>query len=613
MAVAESLLLQTVVLVLLLGVIGLAAADALRVPSIAPLLLFGVIAGPSALGLIDPASLGDGLVVFIKLGVAIIIFEGAMTLSVKHLIEHYQVVRNLVTLGLLITLALGTMAFMVLLGSDLLTALVFGSLVTITGPTVVQPLLKRVPVTEAVSHILQSEAILIEPVGVLIAALVFEIVAASSPSATGAMVFFLKSVVIGALVGLALGWGLRIGLTRIALREEVRNLTVLAVLLGGFALAEGIAPDSGIMTAVVGGLMLSGTDFAGKASLKQFEGQITLLTVASIFILISASISTDAALRIGWAGLGIVALLVFIVRPLSVFACTAKSGLKLNERVFLSGVAPRGIVAGSVASLVTLRLAERGFPQAQDVMTVVFMTIGATVLVLAPMTQAFAAATRVFVDRRKSVLFVGANAFSRAIGRRMREAGYRVAFVDTNFYNCFTTRDEFEHTVHGSALDEETMLEAGAAAAGTLVAATTNSETNILISHFALREFKIPVRAVTLQLSTDNSLVRHVRESDLKVAIGGRLELSEWIHLVEREEITFVRFTTERDIASIEPLTDRIRSLALPVFYEERGALRLLFRSTRLPAGTTVHFMVKRDELGRLEGEFKEFCASLAE
>jgi NhaP-type Na+/H+ or K+/H+ antiporter/Trk K+ transport system NAD-binding subunit len=604
-------LLQTVVLVLLLGVIGLAAADALRVPSIAPLLLFGVIAGPSALGLIDPASFGDGLAVFIKLGVAIIIFEGAMTLSVKHLVEHYKVVRNLVSLGLLITLTLGTLAFMLLLGSDPLTALVFGSLITITGPTVVQPLLKRVPVTESVSHILQSEAVLLEPAGVLIAALIFEVVVASSPSAGDAVTFFLKSVAVGALVGLALGWALRIGLTRVALREEVRNLTVLAVLLGGFALAEGVSPDSGIMTAVVGGLMLSGTEFAGKASLKQFKGQITLLTVASIFILISASISVEEVARIGWAGAGIVALLVLIVRPLSVFACTAGSELKFNERVFLSGVAPRGIVAGSVASLISLRLAGHGFPQAQDVMTVVFMTIGATVLVLAPMTQAYAAATGVFIDRRKSVLFVGANAFTRAIAARMRDAGYRAAFVDTNFYNCFTTRDEFEHTVHGSALDEETMLDAGAAAAGTLVASTMNNETNILISQFALREFKIPVRAVVLQLSTDDSVAKHVKESDLKVAMGGRFELNEWIHMVEHGETTFVRFTTEKDVASIEPLTDRIRGFALPAFYEEGETLRLLFRSSRLPAGTTIHFMVKRDELGKLEEQFKEYCASL--
>lgn len=580
-------------------------------PSIAPLMILGILAGPDILGLVSPSGFGLFLPVIVKLGVAIIIFEGAMTLSVARLKAHFKVIRNLVALGFVLTLVSGAALFTLVLGADPLLGLVFGALVAITGPTVVQPLLRRVPVSDTVSGILRGEAILIEPAGILLAALIFEIAAATSPTAGSAVTFFLHSIAVGCVFGAVAGWLLRKGLRYISTREDIKNLAALAVVLGSFGAAETLAPDSGVLTVALSGLMLSGTEFAGKASLKQFKGQITLLTIAVIFVLISAGISLESVARIGWRGVLIVAVLLVVIRPLSVFLCTIRSHLSAGEKIFLAGVAPRGIVSGSVASLFAIQLTSRGHVDAEAIVTVVFMTIGATVLLMAPLAKFFAQATGVFLDRRRSVLFVGAHAFSRLIARRIVTAGYRVSFVDTNPYNCAITREEFEHGAHGSALDEEVLMDAGAAGTGLLLAFTPNNETNILITQFARREFQIPRRALILQLNADESIAKHVAESDIKVAFGGRFNLTEWILAAERDGITFVRFTTERDIPTLEPLVERIRSISLPVYYEEGDILHPVFRSSRLLSGTTIQFAVRLGELERLESEFKQFCTEL--
>ena len=583
----------------------------MKVPSIAPLMVLGILAGPDILGLVDPGGFGPFLPVIVKLGVAIIIFEGAMTLSMARLRAHFKVIRSLVSLGFALTVAAGAALFTLLLGVDLLLALLFGALVAITGPTVVQPLLRRVPVSDAVSCVLRGEAILIEPVGILLAALVFEIAVATSPTAGSAVAFFLHSIAIGCVFGLVAGWILRKGLRYISSREDIKNLTALAVVLGSFGAAEALAPDSGILTVVLAGLMLSGSEFAGKASLKQFKGQITLLTIAVIFVLISAGISLDSVARVGWSGVLIVAALLLVARPLSVFLCTIRSHLTTGEKVFLAGVAPRGIVSGSVASLFAIQLAARGHVGADAIVTVVFMTIGATVLLMAPLTKLLAQAAGVFLDRRRSVLIVGAHAFSRLVARRIVAAGYRVSFVDTNLHNCVVTRQEFKHVAYGSALDEEVLMDAGAAGTGLLLAFTENNETNILITQFARREFRIPVRALILRTDTDESIARHVAESDIKVAFGGRFNLTEWTLAAERDEITFVRFATEHDIPTLEPFVERIRSIALPIYYEEGDVVRPVLRSSRLRSGTTIQFAVRLCELKRLEEEFKRFCAEL--
>jgi hypothetical protein len=261
-----------------------------------------------------------------------------------------------------------------------------------------------------------------------------------------------------------------------------------------------------------------------------------------------------------------------------------------------------------VASLFAIQLAARGYGEAETVVTVVFMTIGATVLIMAPLTKHLAKATDVFLDRGRSVLFVGAHAFSRLIARRIVDAGYRATFIDTNFYHCAITRQEFSHVVHGSALDEEALMDAGAAGTGLLLASTENDETNILVTQFARREFRIPVRAIILQISADESITKHVAESDIKVAFGGRINLPDWIAAAERGEVSLVRIAAESDISTLEPLVDKIRNFALPLCYEEGELLHPVFRTSRLRSGATIQFVVKQGKLGDLEAEFKRFC-----
>ena len=610
LAAGEGLLIPAAI-VIVLGIGGLVLAEILRIPSIATLLVLGVLAGPHCLNFVNPAAFGDALPVIIKLGIAVVIFEGAMALSASRLKRDVRIIRHLVSIGLLITLVMAAAAFYVFIQRDVLLALVFGSLVTITGPTVVQPLLERISVSDRLGDILRAEAVFLEPIGVIAAVLIFEIVVTYSPSVSEALGLLVRAVLAGALTGIGAGWLLRAGLRRISQKENINNLAALGTLIGAFALAETISPDSGILAAATVGILISRSEFAGKMSLRQFKEQLTLLVIGVVFILIAANVDLPALVTVGWRAMAVVALLIIAIRPLAVFASTAKSDLRNNERWFLSSVAPRGIVTGSVSALFAQQLMHNGYAGAQEIVSVVFMLIATTVILMALMTGPLARAFGVYLHKDKAVVIVGAHAFSRAIARRMAAVGYQISFVDTNPENCAITCEEFPDTVLGSALDDQALTEANANGAGTLLAFTANNETNILISQFARREFHIPTCAVLLQMSTDRSVGKQIYESNIRAAFGSRINLANWLKMAEDDELTFLRTTVGKDISSLKPLAEITSDYALPVFHEASSSLRLIFFITKLQAGDTIHFIVRKDKTESLLKDLDQFCDTI--
>ena len=599
----SSNLLTPAVLIVFIGVMGLACAEMLGVPNIALLLLLGVLAGPSVFGLLDPEALGPLLPTIIKLGVAIIVFEGAITLSSAGKSWSSRIIRDLSSVGFAITFAFATFFYYLFIEPELPMAMLFAALASVTGPTVVQPLFKRVSVKKDVADILRGEAIFVEPVGVLIAALVFNIVAVSAITVPGAIAFLIRSVITGGALGILTGILLRFTLKGISASDEVRNLYALAVLLGAFAVSESIAADSGVLVAALAGLVLAASEFPGKEQLLVFKGQLTLLIIAVVFILISADINLAHIGRLGFGGIALVVLMVFFARPLSVWLCTRGSRLRFGEKTFLAATAPRGIVAGSVASLFAMQLSELGYPKADNLTNAVFLLIGVTVLLFTPFTPLMARICGIYVNKQQHVIIVGAHSLGRLIASRMQGAGYDTTLVDTNKQNCEQASAESLCVLCGNALDNSALQEAGVEKAGMVVALTPNNETNILITQFAKRAFRVQKRALLLQPGTDISTTDFIRKSDVKVAIGSDINLGYWNRLIDEDDFVFVKHTLHEKLDGTQSLMDRLNHVALPVFLENKDSINLVFRSSSLMPGTTVHFLVRKSRTARFENE----------
>jgi NhaP-type Na+/H+ or K+/H+ antiporter len=370
-------------LALVAGIAAQVLANFVKVPSIVFLLLFGVLLGPDGLGWVRPQIMGSGLEALVSLAVALILFEGGLNLRLQRLNQVSGSLRNLVLLGSLLTLGGGALAAHYLGEFPWPLAFLFGSLVVVTGPTVVNPILKRVRVDPAVSTLLEGEGVLIDPVGAILAVVVLQVVLSGHPSFLMALEQLSSRLAIGSAVGALGGWlmGSFLLWSRQFLTEELRNSVVLAGALGVFALAQSLRSEAGLMAVVMAGLVVRQKAAIAERSVRQFHGQLVVMAISVLFILLTSTLSLKAVLALGWGALATVLCLMLVVRPLSVWLCTWGSDLNWRQKLFVAWLAPRGIVAASVASLFAILLTERGITGGDALKALVFLTISATVTV----------------------------------------------------------------------------------------------------------------------------------------------------------------------------------------------------------------------------------------
>jgi len=368
-------------LALVAGIAAQVLANFVQVPSIVFLLLFGVLLGPDGLGWVRPQIMGSGLEALVSLAVALILFEGGLNLRLQRLNQVSTSLRNLVLLGSLLTLGGGALAAHYLGEFPWPLAFLFGSLVVVTGPTVINPILKRVRVDPAVSTLLEGEGVLIDPVGAILAVVVLQVVLSGHPSFLMALEQLSSRLAIGSAVGALGGWlmGSFLLWSRQFLREELRNSVVLAGALGVFALAQSLRSEAGLMAVVMAGLVVRQKAAIAERSVRQFHGQLVVIAISVLFILLTSTLSLKAVLALGWGALATVLCLMLVVRPLSVWLCTWGSDLNWRQKLFVAWLAPRGIVAASVASLFAILLTERGITGGDALKALVFLTISVTV------------------------------------------------------------------------------------------------------------------------------------------------------------------------------------------------------------------------------------------
>ncbi|MGM0913964.1 MAG: cation:proton antiporter [Pseudomonadota bacterium] len=406
----------------------------LRVPAILPLLITGILVGPAS-GLLDPdALLGDLLFPLVSLAVAVILFEGSLTLNLGELRGHGHTVRRLVTWGALITAVISTLAAHWLLGLTWGMASVLGALLVVTGPTVVLPLLKTLRARESLSRILRWEGILIDPVGAIGAVLVYEFVAIGSAGDpfTHTLALFGFTLVIGFGLGGAGGYLWGCVLRHHWLPRQLHSFGTLMVMLALFTLSNQLFHESGLLTVTVMGAWLANMKRVPTEPIIEFKETLTVLLISGLFILLAARLRLDQLALLGWPAWAYLAVLMLVARPLAVWLCTLGSGLELREKALLAWISPRGIVAAAVASLFALKLEEQGVEGAEMLVPVTFLVIIATVVIQSLLSRPIARALGVMTPPPSGFLILGANPVARAIAQALQQAGFAVRLTDTD-------------------------------------------------------------------------------------------------------------------------------------------------------------------------------------
>jgi NhaP-type Na+/H+ or K+/H+ antiporter len=481
-------IMATIAGIIVLGITAQWVAWRLRIPSILLLLLLGFVAGPIT-GLLNPDELlADLLFPLVSLSVALILFEGGLNLRISELQVTGHVVRNLVTIGVVVGWVLNAAAASFILGFDFPIALLFGAILVVTGPTVIMPLLRHIRAVGRVSSIIKWEGIVNDPIGAILAVLVFEAVVASGvqESTTTVIISLVQTIVIAAIFGGLVAWALIHLLKRYWIPDYLQNSVILMAVIAAFTVSNGLQKESGLFTVTVMGLILANQRAISVKHILEFKENLGVLLLSSLFIILAARLRPEDLSHLGGSSLLFLAALMLVIRPITILVSTIKSGLAWREKLFLSWMAPRGIVAAAVTAIFALELAEEaGYHQAELMVPEMFLIIVGTVTIYGLSAAPLGRWLGVAQPDPQGVLMVGAHGWVRTIASALQAEGYDVLLIDTNRENLNQARLAGIPTAYASILSEHVLDEIEIGSLGRLFALTSNDEVNSLASlHF---------------------------------------------------------------------------------------------------------------------------------
>jgi NhaP-type Na+/H+ or K+/H+ antiporter len=405
----------------------------IKIPAILPLLLVGIMVGPVT-GLINADLLfGDLLFPIVSLSVAIILFEGSLTLRFSDLAGHGAMVRNLCTIGTLLTWVVIAPAAHYALGISWQMAWLFGAIVTVTGPTVIVPMLRSVRPSTKIANILRWEGIIIDPIGALLAVLVFEYIVAANHPLSHTLNAFALTLITGLSIGAGMGYLLGLILRNNYLPHYLENTAVLTLMLGAFALSNLIAHESGLLTVTIMGIWLANMKDVDVDDILEFKETLSVLLISGLFILLASRIEFASLMSVGWGAIVVLLVIMFVARPLAVFASSWGSGLNWRELGLLSWIAPRGIVAAAVSALFSLKLEALNYEQADILVPMVFLVIICTVIVQSLSSIKVAEYLEVRAPEPVGLLIFGGGQFCRMFAKELTELEIPVRIADTNW------------------------------------------------------------------------------------------------------------------------------------------------------------------------------------
>ena len=587
----------TVAIALAVGMACQALARHLRIPGIVLLLAAGVLLGPEVLNVVRPDTLGSGLQLVVGMSVAIILFEGGLNLSIGRLRGEATTIRRLVTVGAVVTGAGGTLAARWVMGWSWELAVLFGTLVIVTGPTVMTPILRRISVNRNLHTILEAEGVLIDPVGAVMAVVALEVVLSIHAPGTGVAAAELlglpSRLVLGGAVGLA--GGVAIGLLLRVERwvpQGYENVFTLSLVLVVFEASEAMQPESGIMAAAVAGMVVGNMGTHVEQELKEFKEQLTVMLIALLFVLLAATVRMEAVTSLGWPGLLTIAVLMFVVRPLDVAVSTWGSDLTLRERAFLSWLAPRGIVAAAVASLFAQWLGTEGMAGGEQLQAMVFLVIAVTVVLQGGTARLVARALGVSRDGPRGWALVGANALGRCLARVLRSAGEEVVIVDANSRACEEAEREGLRVVYGDATSERARRQADMESRRGVLAVTPNSALNVLLAREIGEEEAPAATAAALDRRSGELGEGTADRAGVRTLFGRPVDLDGWRHRLDQGlvDVTTWRLEEGAERSADDLLAGASHEILALVRWRE-GRAEAVCGDTTLAPGDVVYFV----------------------
>ena len=527
----------TVALALAAGMVAQSIAHHIRLPGIVLLLATGVVLGPDVANVVRPDLLGDGLLTLVGFAVAVILFEGGLSLELRRLQRAQRAIRNLVTIGAVVTAVGGTLVARLFMGWDWRLCILFGTLVIVTGPTVITPLLRRLNVQKRVATVLEAEGVLIDAVGAITAAVAIEVALSPSADSVAAGALYIAGrlafgAAAGLVGGLVMGALLRF---RHVIPHGLENVLTLALALSIFEASNALMHESGIAAVTVAGIVVGNTQMHVRRELAEFKEQLTVLLIGMLFVLLAADVRLAGVVGLGWPGVLTVAALIAVIRPLNVVAGTLRTDLTVKERAFIAWIGPRGIVAAAVASLFALELEQAGVPGGPQLRALVFLVITVTVL-WAGLTGGLVA--KLLGVRRQSGagwVLLGANRFARTVAALLATERVPVVSIDGDADCVRAAEARGLRVLHGNGLEESMMLKAEIDTRKGALAVTGNEEVNLLFAQKSARQTRGLPYLVVLNDWTRGVTPEMVDEHGFSIAFGAAVRPAVWSTRIERE------------------------------------------------------------------------------
>lgn len=569
--------------ILILGIIAQWVSWKIKLPAIFPLIMIGLIVGPLASmdvffgqKLIDPDRIFEGnmLNYFVSLSVGVILFEGGLTLKLKEVRQVATTVRNLIIIGPIISLVGGGLAAYYLLDIDIRIALLFGALIIVTGPTVIGPILRNIHANRNVGTVLKWESIIIDPIGALVAVLMYEFILSGSGGAqfTGqALMTFGLTIVAGAGAGVFSAWLLYYMLKKHLVPSYLVNVISLAMVMFCFTGADMISKESGLLAVTIMGMILANLKIPEISEILNFKESLTVLLISILFIILSADIDIAQLQLLGWNSALIFGLVVLVLRPLTVFLSSINTNLSIKEKIFISWIGPRGIVAAAIASIFAISIMEQGNLSAAErqdaelLIPLTFLIILGTVVIQGSTAKMVARWLGVTEKDASGFLILGAHEASRSIAQYLKQQGIHAVMVDTSHNNINEARMQNLPVMERNILQDDLSESIELTDIGRFLALTSNNELNI----FACRKFRKDFeRKEAYRLITRNEMkfTQLVRPKD--ILFGTKIDFYKLINLARKYPVVKeFSFTSE---GQMQQLMQAMPETVVPVFIRDK-------------------------------------------
>jgi len=564
--------------IIVLGVIAQWVAWKIHIPSILLLLVFGFAAGP-LLGQLNPdAVFGDLLFPLVSISVGIILFEGGLSLKFSELKQVGGVVFRLVSVAVIVTWVLGAVSVHFITGMPIAPAVLLGAVLVVSGPTVIIPLLRDIRPSKRIASVIKWEGIVNDPIGAILAVLVFQVIAAGGMEFGVPVVAWgvFKAIFLGGLAGLVGAALIIILLKKFLIPDFLQNPFSLMIVVVVYGVSNHFQAESGLLAVTLMGITLANQKYVPIKHIIDFKENLRVLIISSLFIILAARITSDQLALFNARNWLFVAGLILVVRPLAVLASTLGSSLKRNERLFLCWMAPRGIVAAAVSSVFAIKLIDAGYLESSSIVPLTFQVIIGTVAVYGLTAKPVARKLKVAVPNPQGILFAGAQPFVRELATILEEQNFRTLLVDTNRTNVRAARRAGLKAVYGNILSENLLAELDLEGIGKLFAMTPNDEVNSLSSLHFLDVFgQSEVYQLTVE-ANGNSNGADTMPSYMR----GRLlfdERADYDYLMNRRLAgSVVKRTTMTEQYGLEDLIKRYGDSVLPLLViTDSGELRV--------------------------------------